>query len=172
MLFNPRHPLPRTTLNIVAEMPCVQAWRLHTRSAYLRRGGSRCPQASRQPLHTHLGPQVSFMLHWVYTVSRGDCVRAVPCGTWRGGAFGGPRQGRGHVVRTGEDPDSLPWDSELHVAGRCPALRADTVLGLGRPLPLPLGTPITPRPQASLPGTPSHLLQPQDTFPLAPCLVH
>lgn len=34
----------------------------------------------------------------------------------------------------------------------------------GDPFPCPWATPVTPRPQASLPGTPAQLVHPQDTF--------
>ena len=87
------------------------------------------------------------------------------------GGIRGPGRGRGHAVRTGEDPDSLLWDPEPHVSGRCPALRADAVLGSGRPLPLPLGNTRHTRATGQPPGDPRTACPPSGHFPsgLVPC---
>lgn len=88
------------------------------------------------------------------------------------GDIRGPGRDRGHVVRTGEDPDFLPWDPESHVGGRCPALRADAVLGPGRPLSLPLGNTRHAQATGQPPGDPHAPCPPSGHFPSGLVLVH
>lgn len=109
------------------------------------------------------------MLHLAYMAS-GE-IRSEQSLVGSGSGTFGPSVGQGHVVRTGVRTQTslLPWDPESHVGGRYPALRADAVLGLGRLCPW--GTIRHAQATGQPPGDPcTHLVHPQDTFPLASCL--
>lgn len=127
------HPPPTTASTLLLSCPASGLAPSHPQLSH--RAGSGCPQASKVSRCTlrSLSRHRCCMAYMASgeTVSEQSLVGS-------GSKYSGPSVGQGPwsgLART----QTLPWDPESHVGGRYPALRADAVLGLGRPLSLPLG---------------------------------